>query len=181
MKLLIFLFVALGLLAGLPGRGEESRRGGSGPEVLPPTLQPPANDVTNDDALRARRNASGTTMPKPVPRQARGYGMAELSVFVSLGESHTILPKGSVIFCPDVLASRVSNRLSGKPVRWKDFLVANRNWISTHEVTLAQVRGEAPLSEDDRRAFATSGRMVIATLRGNPVTVLPAPTPSSQP
>jgi hypothetical protein len=120
-------------------------------------------------------------MPNPVPRQAKGYGIAELSVFIRHGDNHAILPKGSVIFRPDALATRVSNKAAGKPVAWNEFMVANRNWISTHEVTLAQVRGEAPLSEVDRRAFATAGRIVIATLRGNPVTVLPVPSPVTQP
>lgn len=181
MKLPPLLFVALGLLASAPTRGDEPRRSGRGPDVLPPGLQPPANDVTNDEAFRARRIAAGTAMPKPIPRQAKGYSIAELSVFISQGEAHTILPKGSVIFCPDDLATRVSNKAAGTPVAWNEFLVANRNWISTHEVTLAQVRGEAPLSENDRKAFATVGHIVIATLRGNPVTVLSAPSPVTQP
>jgi hypothetical protein len=181
MKLPPLLFAALGLLASTPTRGDEPRRSGRGPEVLPPGLQPPANDVTNDEAFRARRNAAGNASPKPVPRQVKGYGIAELSVFINHGENHAILPKGSIIYCPDVLATRVSNKTGGKPIAWNDFLVANRNWISTHEVTLAQVRGEAPLSESDRKAFATAGHVIIATLRGNPVTVLPAPSPVTQP
>jgi len=158
MKSLPLLFAALGLLASAPTRGDEPRRSGRGPDVLPPGLQPPANEVTNDEAFRA-----------------------ELSVFIGHGESHAILPKGSVIFCPDGFAARVSNKAAGTPVAWKEFLVANRNWISTHEVTLAQVRGEAPLSESDRKAFASAGHIVIATLRGNPVTVLPVPSPVTQP
>ena len=181
MKIPPLLFVALGLLASAPTRGDEPRRSGRGPEVLPPGLQPPAHDVTNDEAFRARRAAGGATMPKPVPRQAKSYGIAELSVFISQGEVHAILPKGSVIFCPDALATRVSNKAAGKPIVWNEFLIANRNWISTHEVTLAQVRGEAPLSEGDRKTFATAGHIVIATLRGNPVTVLPVPSPVTQP
>jgi hypothetical protein len=181
MKIPPLLFIALGLLASAPTRGEEPRPSGRGPEVLPPGLQSPASDVTNDEAFRARRSASGATMPKPVPMRAKSYSIAELSVFISHDETHAILPKGSVIFCPDALTSRVSNRAAGTPVAWSEFLVANRNWISTHEVTLAQVRGEAPLSEGDRKTFATAGRMVIATLRGNPITVLPVPSPLTQP
>lgn len=181
MKSLPLLFAALGLLASAPTRGDEPRRSGRGPEVLPPGLQPPANDSINDEAFRARRDAAGMAMPKPVPRQMKGYSIAELSVFISHGERHAILPKGSVIFCPDGFAGRVSNKAAGTPVAWKEFLVANRNWITTHEVTLAQVRGEASISESDRKAFASAGHVVIATLRGNPVTVLPVPSPITQP
>ncbi|MCW1921651.1 hypothetical protein OKA05_03745 [Luteolibacter arcticus] len=173
MKPLPLLFAALGLLASAPTRGDEPRRSGRGPEVLPPGLLPPANDVSGDEAFIARRDAAGAARPKPVARKAKDYSIAELSAFISNGETHAILPKGSVVFCPDAVATRVSNKAVGKPVAWPDFLVANRNWISTHEVTLPQIRGEAPLSESDRKAFAAAGRIVIATLRGNPVTVLP--------
>lgn len=178
MKALPLLFAALGLLTSAPARGDESRRNGRGPEVLPPGLQPPAREVTSDAAFIARRDAAGTVRPKPVPHRAKGYGIAELSTFIGSGETHAILPKGSVLFCPDVLAPRVLARASGKPVAWPDFLVANRNWIATREVTLAQIRGEAPFTEQDRQAFAKAGRLVVATLRGNPVTVLVSPAPA---
>ena len=141
MKISPQLLAAFCVLASLTSRGEEPRPSGKGPEVLPSGLQAPASEVTNDEAFRALRNASGATMPKPVPKQAKSYGIAELSVFFSHSGDPAILPKGSVIFCPDSLAGRVSNRAVGKPVAWPEFLVANRNWISTHEVTLAQVRG----------------------------------------
>lgn len=181
MKIPPLLLIVVGLLASAPAGADEPRPSGRGPEVLPPGLQPPASEVTNDEAFRARRNASGATIPKPVPKQAKSYSISDLSVFICLNDTHAILPKGSVIFSPDALATRVSNRASGKPVAWSEFLVANRNWLSTHEVTLAQVRGEASLSEGDRKAFATAGRLVVATLRGNPVTVLPVPSLVTQP
>jgi hypothetical protein len=178
MNLPPLLFAALGLLTSAPARGDEPRRSGRGLEVLPAGLQPPAKEVTGDEAFVARRDAAGTVQPKPVPRLAKGYGIAELSSFIGSADTHTIVPKGAIIFCPDALASRVLARAAGKPVAWPDFLVANRNWIATREVTLAQVRGEAPFTDQDREAFAKAGRLVVATLRGNPVTVLVSPTPA---
>ncbi|MCW1883422.1 hypothetical protein OKA04_01695 [Luteolibacter flavescens] len=175
MKRALLPLVVLGLFVSLSVRGEEPRRSGKGLEVLPADLKAPNAEVTNDAAFIARRNAAGAGDPKPVPKQAKGYGLAELSVFLSKGDTHTILPKGSIIYCPDKFSSLIANRAAGKPVAWPDFLIANRNWVSTHEVTLAQVRGEAPLSEEDRKAFATAGHLVVATLRGNPITVLPVP------
>lgn len=173
MKISSLLPIVLVLLASASARGDEPRRNGTGPEVLPQGLRPPASDVPGDSDLIARRSASGAARPKPVPRQQSGFGIAELSVFVGIGETYAILPKGSVIFCPDVHAARLQPKASGKLVAWPDFLAANRNWISTREVTLAQVHGEAPLSETDRKTFAAAGRIVVATLRGNPITVLP--------
>ncbi len=174
---LLFLTVLTAFAAGLV-QADEPRRGGTGPEVLPPGLRPPAHDLPGDAELKARRNAAGALTPKPVPLQWKGYGIAELSQFVGQGKTFAIVPKGSVLFCPEALAARVLARPSGTLMPWPEFLVANRNWIATREVTLAQVRGEAPLTEIDRKAFASAGHLVIATLRGNPVTVLVPPTPT---
>lgn len=178
MKRFALLFAALGLVTSAPIRGDEPHRSGRGLEVLPPELHPPANDLPGDEAFVARRDAAGAVRPKPLPRQPKGYGIAELSTFIISGETHAILPKGSVIFCPDALASRVSATATGKPLPWSDFLAANRNWIATREVTLPRILGEKPFTEEDREAFAKAGRIVIATLRGNPVTVLVPPAPA---
>jgi hypothetical protein len=177
MKPCLLRFALLGLLASTSARGDEPRPSGRGLEVLPPGLQPPAQEVTDDEALVARRDAAGTMRPKPVPLRSKGYGVAELSTFIAGGDTHAILPKGSIVFCPDVLAARISSKAVGKPVAWPDFLHTNRNWITTREVTLPQIRGEKPFTVEDREAFAKAGRIVVATLRGNPVTVLVSPTP----
>jgi hypothetical protein len=90
-----------------------------------------------------------------------------------------ILPKGSVIHCPEALAARVLTMPRGKLMEWQQFLVAHRAWITTREVSQEQIRGEAAFTEIDRSAFHKGGKLVVATFRGHPVTVLsPAvPTP----
>ncbi|QJE97727.1 hypothetical protein [Luteolibacter luteus] len=174
----IFVFAWLAFLQA--SEAEDARKGGIGPEVLPPGALAPTADLPNDEALAARREAGGTVSPKIVPRKEKGYGLAEFSQFLSFGETGTILPKGSVLYYPDAHSIRLISGASKTMLSWPDFLTANRSWLATHEVSLAQVKGEAPISESDRASFKAGGKMVVATLRNNPVTVLikPSTTPS---
>lgn len=151
---------------------EEPRRQGIGPEMLPEGPRAPTSDLPSDEDLNARREAAGAMAPKVVTRKPRGYSLEALSQFIGQGDYSTILPKGSVIHCPEALAARLLAKPQGHMMGWPEFLIANRTWITTHEVTQAQTVGEAPLSEADRSSFAAGGKIVIATLRGNPVTVL---------
>ncbi len=165
--------IIAGLLVPALGAEPETRREqGIGPEMLPAGPLAPSADLPDDEELAARRAAAGDLSPKAQPLRKRGFGLAEFSLFLSFGDASTLLPKGSMIHCPDALAARVLAKPAGTLLPWPDFLLANRNWITTREVSPAQVRGEVPVSGEDRAAFANGGKIVIATLRGNPVTVL---------
>ncbi|GAA5481427.1 hypothetical protein [Haloferula sargassicola] len=97
-----------------------------------------------------------------------------MSTFLRAADRWAILPKGSVIFCPDKWAAKVGRSAGGEPLAWPAFLAANRAWVSTYEVSPEQVRGEKPIPDSARREFARADRVVVATLRGHPVTLLPA-------
>lgn len=162
------------LSIGAAFAGESRSSGGVGPAVLPEDVRPAHADLPTDEELIERRSASNPERPKPVPAKPSGFDIRELSMYLGAGEVFTILPKGCVIHCPDRLTDRLLAAPSGKAVPWQEFLPANRAWVSTREVTAAQARGEEELSEEDWAAFAAQGRIVVATLRGNPVTVLPS-------
>lgn len=49
---------------------------------------------------------------------------------------------------------------------WAEFLVANRGWISTVEVTRLQAEGNHPIEEKTAASIAGSGNLVVATIRG---------------
>lgn len=172
------LITLLSLSLALSAAAQEPRKQGIGPSVLPEGPLVPSKDLPGDEELAARRGASGATGVKAVPKKARGFTLEALSQFVSQGEQSAILPKGSVIHCPDVLSTRLVAKPAGALMTWPDFLITHRAWITTHEVTLAQIMGDSPLSEAEQNSFRQGGKMVVATLRGNPVTVLPpAPKP----
>lgn len=156
----------------------QERKSGQGPEHLPAIMQGPGNDLPSDAEFQARRAAGNARKLRVVPKSPRDFSLEALSQFLGDGESCVILPKGCVVHCPDTLGARVLTTPRGKLVPWPEFLVAHRAWITTREVSQEQIRGEAVFTESDHAGFHSAGKLVIATFRGNPVTVLtPLPTP----
>jgi hypothetical protein len=165
-------------LVPAPANELPPRRSGHGPQQLPATLQAPANDLPGDAELEARRAAGGAGKLRVVPKPPRDFSLEALSQFLGDGESCVILPKGAVIHCPEALEVRMPTTPRGKLMAWPEFLVAHRAWITTREVSQEQIRGEVAFTEGDRAAFHNGGKLVVATFRGHPVTVLtPVPTP----
>ena len=157
---------------------KEERRSGQGPEYLPAIVQGPASDLPSDAELEARRGAGSSRKPRVVPKSPHAFSLAELSQFLGEGESSVILPKGAVIHCPEALTAKLLTTPGGKVMPWPEFLIAHRAWVTTREVSQEQIRGEAAFTDSDRASFLSGGKLVVATFRGNPVTVLtPVPTP----
>ena len=84
------------------------------------------------------------------------------------------VPKESILYLPKEYQALVVEKPKGRQVNWIEFLAANRSWLRHQDVTWPQVLGEAPLSPTILHALANEDRLVIATYRGGPVTVLPA-------
>ncbi|WP_367873458.1 hypothetical protein [Luteolibacter sp. Populi] len=177
MKLILKIAAVSAVFQVLASNAREPRHSGIGPEHLPATLLAPANDLPGDEALAALR----ATKLKVVPKAARDFTLADLSQFLGEGGTSVILPKGSVIHCPEALTARILDSPGGTLIPWPEFLIAHRNWVSTREVATAQIRGEAGFTDSDRAAFKAGGKLVIATFRGNPVTVLAPPAPAVPP
>ncbi|NWK54419.1 hypothetical protein HW115_02270 [Verrucomicrobiaceae bacterium N1E253] len=91
---------------------------------------------------------------------------------VNNNKEHAILPIGSIVFLPDRVKSRVSDKPEGRFKLWPDFLKRNRDWIWTFEVTLDQAKGIAPIPQAKLDEFTKLNRMVVATNNGNPVAIL---------
>jgi hypothetical protein len=84
----------------------------------------------------------------------------------------TLVPKRSIIVLPTALADRVGMKAGAKLVGWNEFFAANRGWLSSQEVTLAQVRGQEPFAESLSERLAKSTNVVVATLEGGPISKL---------
>ncbi|WP_035615933.1 hypothetical protein [Haloferula sp. BvORR071] len=180
MKLLLKIIAALIVFQAIVAHAEEepeARRSGTGPEYLPEHPTGPSQDLTGDEELAAKRAEAG--QPKVLPKTPKPFSLAELSQFLGEGESSVILPKGSVLYCPETLAARILKAPHGTLVTWTDFLIAHRSWVCTREVSMEQIRGDAGFTDADRAVFTGGGKVVIATFRGNPVTVLSPPVPAS--
>lgn len=92
------------------------------------------------------------------------------SVLLESGRYWTFIPKGAVLFVPEKFSKRVNVASSaGKYIPFSEFRAKNRGWLSTYSVTLEQARGNDAISNDVRKVFANSGRVVVSVCKGGPI------------
>lgn len=103
------------------------------------------------------------------------------SDIISFNGLTTLVPKRAILTLPEALASRVGTHAPGhRIVHWSEFLIANRGWITTLEVSRAQAEGNAPLPTESRERISKSSAMIIATYQGGPISVLPLKEPETE-
>ena len=157
-----------------------NRKSGIGTSMIPPNTGNPVTERMTDEELTKKRLQSSATPAdfKPLPPKANDYGLLEMSSILESTGNFVLLPKGSILFCPEGYRSRWVTQPTGRYTVWRDFLIMNRNWITTREVTNQEVSGEKPFSPEIIENFKKTNLVVIATQYGNPITVL---TSSSTP
>jgi len=150
-------------------------RSGIGPEMIPKETGNPSADVITDEEFIARRNAGSgeSSGPKPIPPKPSSYGLLEMSTAIQSGSDFMLVPKGSVIWCPKQHQQKIVSRPVGKFVGWTSFIAANRNWITTVEVSKDQAIGKVPISPEILEHHRKGDLVVIATLDGSPITLVP--------
>lgn len=91
------------------------------------------------------------------------------------GGFHTVIPKGAVLSVPESLTNRIASKAEGKFQFWPEFYERNKAWIRLQEVEVDVALGKVPLPESVVKMLGTESKMVIASFKGNPITVLEAP------
>ena len=94
------------------------------------------------------------------------------SEILCFGDAVTLVPKHAVIQIPKNLAARLKLGSGAQLVTWSNFYTANRSWITTVEVSVEQAEGKVPLSVQTKELMTKSGKVVVATYDGNPISVL---------
>ena len=164
-----FLLFSGGILIADP------RKSGHGSDFVPQELSAPTSDLLTDEQLQALRENRGATKSKITTKKPRTFGFLEMSDFVTDGTDTVILPKGSVLFCPEKHSKRILKAPKGKIISFNAFIAANRNWITTLEVSPQRIRGNEPITDEERVNLEKAGKIVISTMRQNPVTVIKKP------
>lgn len=85
----------------------------------------------------------------------------------------TLVPKRAVLHVPKSLAGRLGMQEGSQIGSWTEFLHANRGWIRTVAVTLAQAEGNRSIPPGVLESFSKEQRVVIATYQEGPISVLP--------
>lgn len=100
--------------------------------------------------------------------------LLENSEFITFNDNTTLVPKNALVLIPEKYKDRINNHKPGsKILSWVDFFKLNRGWISTVEVTLAQAKGETPISPELLETLSKSGNLVVAVLKNGPISVRP--------
>jgi len=134
---------------------------GRGTPVSNPIAQLPKVEVTasSEDVPQAEA-------PKPESLISR-------SEILHRGNKVTLVPKRAVLHVPSTLRGALGAPANPELVVWSEFYRENRGWIDTVEVTRAQAEGWKPLSEELLESFQNRSKIVVATLQGGPISVLP--------
>ena len=87
------------------------------------------------------------------------------------GAHWTLVPKGAVLHVPAQMRPRVGTKPVGDLLAWSDFLIANRAWIATEEVSFDQAAGKKPLPEKRVEFWKNQTSVIVATYQGGPISV----------
>ncbi len=116
--------------------------------------------------------AKGKTDDDPSKANAE-RNFVKNSAVLSYRGSLTLVPKRSLLHVPEALASRLAIDEGAKVMTFQDFLLANRAWIRTVEVTREQALGHVELPASVVESFSKSNTIVVATFKQGPISVLP--------
>ena len=118
-------------------------------------------------------NFSVDAGPDPT-RKNRPVDLIEDSDIISFNGLTTLVPKRAILAIPDSARDRIGAHVPGhRVVTWKEFLFANRGWISTVEVSRSQAEGQQDLPESVTERMDRSANLMVATYQGGPISVLP--------
>lgn len=86
-----------------------------------------------------------------------------------------MVPKGSILFIPDSLKSKVitSGKPTGKLITWNEFLALNGTWIHMFSVTFDQASGKAKIPQDQLESLGQLNKIVVARRGKNIISVSP--------
>lgn len=148
----------------------------------PPMREAPTNEQLILQMRKAEEEKARMPVSRALPSQdpstlERPENLLSRAQILCSGGALTLVPKRAVLQYPEKYADRLKPVAGAKVLSFPDFYAANRNWITTFEVSRAQAEGREPLAKDAKASMVKSGSLVIATYRGNPISVLPLEQP----
>jgi hypothetical protein len=100
-----------------------------------------------------------------------GQSLIKQSEILHDGAHWTLVPKGAVLHVPAQMSPRVGTKPIGTLLSWSDFLIANRAWIQTEEVTFDQAAGKVPLQDARKEFWHNQTKVIVAVHLGGPISV----------
>lgn len=147
------------------------------------------DSVSHDQLALARRSAFNSDPMRSIPvakvetkdgdpsLSNRNQNPFSIPAIISYRGIATLVPKSAILQVPKNYSNRLEIEPGSKLVSWRDFIVLNRGWITTVEVSMVQAEGGKPIEEETRKNISKSLNLIVATYEGNPVSVLPLKPP----
>lgn len=157
------------LLAGLlPLQLVGEQVSGNGRATPPTTAQELSSSRSPATDLYRKQESSFRDLQRGKTKSA---GLKSRSTIISDGRYWTMVPKGSVLTCPSRLKDRVDAKSTGKYLPWRQFYIRNRGWLHRQPVQARQARGEQAIAKKALEACRKTGRVTVAVLGKDPVSV----------
>lgn len=164
----------------LPSVAQTPSGRGFGLHLVPKDLPAATRDTTTDEQLRLRRQAEKFSGFAREPREKEVHEIEKHSEFIAAAGNVTLVPKGAVLHVPERFRKNLVTGLTGKFQPFHEFIGSNRALLLPFEVTLDEALGKKPVDETKLEIAKRSGRILVAVLNRNPISMLPpAPEPKA--
>lgn len=110
----------------------------------------------------------------------RPVDLMEQSDIICFRGFATLVPKRAILATPENYKRYLTLEPGAKFVPWRDFYARNRGWITTVEVSRVQAEGNKKFSDETTEQIGKSSNLVVATLKGGPISVLPLKEPEDE-
>jgi len=129
--------------------------------------------VTADSlaALQAKSPMAKLATAPAAPRPVAKPSIIRESVILHDGTNWTLVPESALLHVPANLKHRINEKPVGKIMPWVDFLVTNRGWLTTENVSFDEAAGNAAIATERADAWRKSDRIIVATHQNGPISV----------
>lgn len=151
---------------------------GVGPAYLPAeskqaaTERPTAAELKQCMASQHQGFQGGIQSPYTPATITPSKSIYATSIILQHGDTHTLLPPFAVIYTPDHLQKKITRTPHGRYVPWPEFYTNHRSWLFTHQITLKQAKGQAPIKPEVLSQFKRINRIVVSIYQNHPISKL---------
>ncbi|RYD38256.1 MAG: hypothetical protein EOP86_01340 [Verrucomicrobiaceae bacterium] len=154
-----------GAKSGVPGKG------GGRDVVTEETLR---KEVAKSQKLpEAMKSAA---LPLTAARPSTDNTVYARSIILFDGETHTLVPLGSILTLPAEYRDHIISRPAGDFTGWPAFLAKNTAWLAGHEVTLTMAKGDEKEARKVLKEIEHGTKVLVSLYKSCPISILePAP------
>lgn len=106
-------------------------------------------------------------------KENQPVNLIERSDILCFNGMATLVPKRAIIAIPEAYRNRMELQKGSQIVSWADFYARNRGWITNLEVSRKQAEGAEAINEKVEEHIHKSGKVIVATYMGGPISMLP--------